>query len=65
MTYRSTDGQLCRVREGARRLWRADDGAERNHPCGVRRTIAKTREGIPALLEFITEQAEDFSITLY
>jgi acetolactate synthase-1/2/3 large subunit len=28
----------------------------------IQRAIAKTREGAPALLEFITEQAEDFSI---
>ncbi len=28
----------------------------------IQRAIAKTREGTPALLEFITEQAEDFSI---
>jgi hypothetical protein len=28
----------------------------------IRRAIAKTREGTPALLEFITEQAEDFSL---
>jgi hypothetical protein len=28
----------------------------------IKRAIAKTREGTPALLEFITEQAEDFSI---
>ncbi len=28
----------------------------------VERAIAKTREGTPALLEFITEKAEDFSI---
>jgi acetolactate synthase-1/2/3 large subunit len=27
-----------------------------------RRAIRKTEEGIPALLEFITEKAEDFSI---
>jgi acetolactate synthase-1/2/3 large subunit len=28
----------------------------------IKRAIAKTREGTPALLEFITEQAEDFSL---
>ena len=28
----------------------------------IRRAVAKTREGVPALLEFITEKAEDFSI---
>jgi len=28
----------------------------------IKRAIAKTREGVPALLEFITEQAEDFSL---
>lgn len=28
----------------------------------IQRAIAKTREGTPALLEFITEKAEDFSI---
>ncbi len=28
----------------------------------IKRAIAKTREGTPALLEFITEKAEDFSI---
>ena len=28
----------------------------------IRRAVAKTREGTPALLEFITEKAEDFSI---
>jgi acetolactate synthase-1/2/3 large subunit len=28
----------------------------------IRRAIAKTREGTPALLEFITEKAEDFSL---
>jgi acetolactate synthase-1/2/3 large subunit len=28
----------------------------------IQRGIAKTREGVPALLEFITEKAEDFSI---
>ena len=28
----------------------------------IQRAIAKTREGTPALLEFITEQAVDFSI---
>ena len=27
-----------------------------------RRAVAKTREGVPALLEFITEKAEDFSM---
>jgi thiamine pyrophosphate-dependent acetolactate synthase large subunit-like protein len=27
----------------------------------IKRGIAKTREGVPALLEFITEKAEDFS----
>jgi len=28
----------------------------------IRRAVAKTREGTPALLEFITEKAEDFSM---
>ena len=28
----------------------------------IRRAVAKTREGVPALLEFITEKAEDFSM---
>jgi len=28
----------------------------------IKRAIAKTREGTPALLEFITEKAEDFSM---
>jgi acetolactate synthase-1/2/3 large subunit len=28
----------------------------------IRRAIRKTEEGVPALLEFITEKAEDFSI---
>jgi len=28
----------------------------------IKRAVAKTREGTPALLEFITEQAEDFSL---
>jgi acetolactate synthase-1/2/3 large subunit len=28
----------------------------------LRRAIRKTEEGVPALLEFITEKAEDFSI---
>jgi acetolactate synthase-1/2/3 large subunit len=28
----------------------------------IRRAVAKTREGTPALLEFITEKATDFSI---
>jgi acetolactate synthase-1/2/3 large subunit len=28
----------------------------------IRRAMAKTQEGTPALLEFITEKAEDFSI---
>ena len=28
----------------------------------IKRAIAKTQEGTPALLEFITEKAEDFSI---
>jgi thiamine pyrophosphate-dependent acetolactate synthase large subunit-like protein len=28
----------------------------------IKRAMAKTREGTPALLEFITEQAEDFSL---
>jgi acetolactate synthase-1/2/3 large subunit len=28
----------------------------------IKRAIAKTREGTPALLEFITEKAEDFSL---
>jgi acetolactate synthase-1/2/3 large subunit len=28
----------------------------------IRRGIAKTREGTPVLLEFITEKAEDFSM---
>jgi len=28
----------------------------------IRRAIAKTREGTPALLEFITEKAVDFSM---
>jgi acetolactate synthase-1/2/3 large subunit len=28
----------------------------------IKRAIAKTREGTPALLEFITEKAVDFSI---
>ena len=28
----------------------------------IRRGVAKTREGVPALLEFITEKAEDFSM---
>ena len=28
----------------------------------IRRAIKKTEDGIPALLEFITEKAEDFSI---
>ena len=28
----------------------------------IRRAIKKTEEGVPALLEFITEKAEDFSI---
>jgi hypothetical protein len=28
----------------------------------IRRAVAKTREGTPALLEFITERAEDFSM---
>ena len=28
----------------------------------IRRAIRKTEDGVPALLEFITEKAEDFSI---
>jgi thiamine pyrophosphate-dependent acetolactate synthase large subunit-like protein len=28
----------------------------------IRRAVKKTEEGVPALLEFITEKAEDFSI---
>ena len=28
----------------------------------IRRAVTKTREGVPALLEFITEKAEDFSM---
>ena len=28
----------------------------------IRRAIKKTEDGVPALLEFITEKAEDFSI---
>jgi len=28
----------------------------------IKRGIAKTREGVPTLLEFITEKAEDFSM---
>ena len=28
----------------------------------IKRAIAKTREGTPALLEFITEKAVDFSM---
>jgi acetolactate synthase-1/2/3 large subunit len=28
----------------------------------IKRAMAKTREGTPALLEFITEKAEDFSM---
>jgi acetolactate synthase-1/2/3 large subunit len=28
----------------------------------IRRAIRKTEEGVPALLEFITEKAEDFSM---
>jgi acetolactate synthase-1/2/3 large subunit len=28
----------------------------------IRRAVRKTEEGVPALLEFITEKAEDFSI---
>jgi thiamine pyrophosphate-dependent acetolactate synthase large subunit-like protein len=28
----------------------------------IRRAMRKTEEGVPALLEFITEKAEDFSI---
>jgi hypothetical protein len=28
----------------------------------IKRAMAKTQEGTPALLEFITEKAEDFSI---
>jgi acetolactate synthase-1/2/3 large subunit len=28
----------------------------------IKRAVARTREGTPALLEFITEKAEDFSM---
>ena len=28
----------------------------------IKRAIVKTQEGVPALLEFITEKAEDFSM---
>ena len=53
--------QLRRLRARAGRLGRARDGAGAIVPA-IQRAIAKTREGTPALLEFITEQAVDFSI---
>ena len=47
-----------RLRDLARRKRDAPD-----RPGGtIRRAVAKTREGTPALLEFITEKAEDFSM---
>ena len=53
--------ELRRVRQGARRLWRAGDRTWRNHSRHQTRHREDT-EGTPALLEFITEKAVDFSI---
>jgi acetolactate synthase-1/2/3 large subunit len=61
--YRSTDisgnyADFAKALGGyGERVTQPDDIAP-----AIRRAVAKTREGTPALLEFITEKAEDFSI---
>jgi thiamine pyrophosphate-dependent acetolactate synthase large subunit-like protein len=61
--YRSTDisgnyAEFARALGGyGERVTEPDDIVP-----AIRRAVAKTREGTPALLEFITEKAEDFSM---
>jgi thiamine pyrophosphate-dependent acetolactate synthase large subunit-like protein len=58
--YRSTDisGNYAKALGGhGERVTEPDDIIP-----AIRRAVAKTREGTPALLEFITEKAEDFSM---
>ena len=61
--YRSTDicGHYADMAQGVRRLRRAGVRAGRDRPRHPARD-QKTQDGVPALLEFITEKAEDFSI---
>ena len=54
--------QLRRLRQGARRLRRARHRAGRDRPGHPARRWPRPQEGMPALLEFITEKAEDFSM---
>ena len=54
--------QLRRLGQGARRLRRAGHRARTRSSRPSSAASAKTQEGTPALLEFITEKAEDFSM---
>ena len=62
--YRSTDisGNYADMAKRLRRLRRARHRARRDHPGDQARHRSKTREGRPALLEFITEKEINFSI---
>ncbi len=54
--------QLRRHGEGVRRLRRARHRARARSSRRIKRGIAKTQEGTPALLEFITEKEINFSM---